>query len=235
MSGPHAFHGALASLTGSRSIAITVALIIGGLFVLGAAYMVLRRPRRPGQPDIPNAMKPGPSDQELERSRLVRMQAWGVALVLLMALWIPIVWFMEPSANARDQGVINESYVAQGKQLTQLPTKENPTGFGCVRCHGADLHGGFNYIAASKTVVRVPDLQTVCGGPNTGHPQIKSLADIVNTIAEGRPGTDMPSWSVKYSGPLDDDQINAIVNYILSVQKPVPGGPKNNVCINPIK
>jgi mono/diheme cytochrome c family protein len=197
--------------------------------------MVLRRPRRPGQPDIPNAMKPGPSDQELERSRLVRMQAWGVALVLLMALWIPIVWFMEPSANARDQTVINESYVQQGMQLTQLPTKENPAGFGCVRCHGTDLHGGFNYIAASKTVVKVPDLQTVCGGPNTGHPQIKSLGDIINTIAQGRPGTDMPSWSVRYSGPLDDDQINAIVNYILSIQQPVPGGPKNNVCINPIK
>ena len=57
----------------------------------------------------------------------------------------------------------------------------------------------------------------------------------MNTIAQGRAGTDMPSWSVKYTGPLDDDQINAIVNYILSIQKPVPGGPKNNVCINPIK
>jgi mono/diheme cytochrome c family protein len=77
----------------------------------------------------------------------------------------------------------------------------------------------------------------VCAGPNANppHPQIKSLADIINTIAQGRPGTDMPSWSVKYSGPLDDDQINAIVNYILSIQQPVPGGPKNNVCINPIK
>ena len=95
------------------------------------------------------------------------------------------------------------------------------------------LTGGFNYF--NGTVVRVPNLTTVCQGPNGGHAQIKSLSDIVNTIAQGRTGTDMPSWSVKYSGPLDDDQINNIVNYILSIQEPVPGGDKNNVCLNPVK
>mgnify|MGYP003910049717 CR=1 FL=1 len=80
------------------------------------------------------------------------------------------------------------------------------------------------------TVVPVPDLQTVCGGPKYGHAQIHSLTDVVNTIAEGRTGTDMPSWSVKFAGSLDDQQINDIVNYILSIQK-VPF--KDNVCINP--
>jgi hypothetical protein len=40
----------------------------------------------------------------------------------------------------------------------------------------------------------------------------------------------MPSWSVKFAGSLDDQQINDIVNYILSIQK-VPF--KDNVCINP--
>ncbi len=228
-------HGMLASLTGSRSIAITVALLIGAVFILGSAYMVLRRPRRPGTPDIPNAMAPGPTDQELETSRMPRMVAWSAVLILVLALWIPGVWLLEPSANAHDQSAINQSYVTQGSMLVQLSTKDNPAGFGCVRCHGANLGGGFNYIAASKTVVTVPNLRTVCGGPNSGHPLIKSLADIVNTIAQGRAGTDMPSWSVRFTGPLDDDQINAIVNYLLSIQAPVKGGPKNNVCINPIK
>jgi cytochrome c553 len=197
--------------------------------------MVHRRPRRAGTPDIPPAMKPGPTDQELETSRQPRLMAWGTVLVMLLALWIPIVWLTEPSANARDQRTINQAYVDQGHLLTQLSSKDNPAGFGCVRCHGTDLAGGYNYF--NGVIVKVPDLQTVCAGPNANppHPQIKSLADIINTIAQGRPGTDMPSWSVKYSGPLDDDQINAIVNYILSIQQPVPGGPKNNVCINPIK
>ncbi len=227
--------GMLAAVTSSRAWAITIALLIGAVFILGTAYMVLRKPRRPGTPDIPSAMRPGPTDQELESTQQPRMLAWGAVLVMIMALWIPLVWLLEPSANAKDQLKINADYVKQGSLLVQLSTKENAAGFGCVRCHGADLDGGSNYF--NGTVVTVPSLRTVCAGPNGNppHAQIKSLSDIVNTIAQGRAGTDMPSWSVKYTGPLDDDQINAIVNYILSIQKPVPGGPKNNVCINPIK
>jgi hypothetical protein len=228
-------HPTLASLGGSRASAVAVALLIGFVFVLGTAYMVLRRPARPGSPDIPPAMRPGPTDQELEAVRQPKMMAWGAVLVMFMALWIPLVWLAEPSANAHDQRTINTGYVDQGHNLTSLATKDNPAGFGCVRCHGSDLGGGFNYF--NGVVVNVPNLRTVCAGPNSNppHARIKSLADIVNTIAQGRAGTDMPSWSVKFSGPLDDDQINAIVNYILSIQKPVPGGPKHNVCINPIK
>ena len=228
-------HAMLAEFTGSRAFAVVFAIGAGLLFVAGTAYFLTRRPRRPGTPDIPAAMRPGPTDQELESTNQTRLMVWATVLLMFLALWIPIVWLAEPSANARDQRVINEQYVQQGMMLTQLSTKDNPAGFGCVRCHGADLGGGFNFF--NGTVVRVPDLQTVCAGPNANppHPQIKSLSDIVNTIAQGRPGTDMPSWSVKYSGPLDDDQINAIVNYLLTIQQPVPGGVKNNVCINPIK
>ena len=93
------------------------------------------------------------------------MMAWGAVLVMIMALWIPLVWLAEPSANAQDQATINADYVAAGRDCsTQLSTKDNPAGFGCVRCHGADLHGGYNYF--NGTIVPVPDLQTVCAGPN---------------------------------------------------------------------
>jgi len=77
-------------------------------------------------------------------------------------------------------------------------------------------------------VVPVPNLQTVCGGAKSGHPLIKSLQDVVATIYEGRSGTDMPSWSVRFAGAMDDQQINDLVNYILSIQK-VPA--KDNVCL----
>jgi len=40
----------------------------------------------------------------------------------------------------------------------------------------------------------------------------------------------MPSWSVKFAGAMDDQQINDVVNYLLSIQK-VPFS--KNVCTNP--
>ena len=42
----------------------------------------------------------------------------------------------------------------------------------------------------------------------------------------------MPSWSIRYAGALDDQQINDIVNYLVTISsKNVPF--KDNVCMNP--
>jgi mono/diheme cytochrome c family protein len=218
----------LAALSGSKGTVFVLAAVVVALFVAGAAFTALRRPARPGTPDIPPAMKPGPSDEQLERPRLERMQGWGIVTVLLMAIWVPVVWLREPGQNEADQRNQVEASIAAGAASVQLNSATNPTGIGCVRCHGPSLGGGFNVF--NGTVVPTPDLETVCGGVKYGHPLIKSLDDVVTTIAQGRTGTDMPSWSVRYAGSLDDEQINDIVNYILSIQK-VP--PKQNVCLNP--
>lgn len=222
---------ALAAISGPRAGAVVFALVLLVVFVGGAAYAAYRRPRRPGTPDIPPAMKPGPTDADLERPRLEKMIAWGAVLVLFMAIWVPIVWLREPAANSQDLATQHEISIQRGSQLVELATKENPTGFGCVRCHGADLTSGYNVF--NGNVVRPPDLTTVCAGPNANpaHPQIHSLGDVINTIAQGRAGTDMPSWSVRFAGPLDDDQIQDIVNYLLSIQQKIPD--KKNVCLHP--
>ncbi|HEX8099385.1 MAG TPA: c-type cytochrome, partial [Actinomycetota bacterium] len=114
-------------------------------------------------------------------------------------------------------------------RLTSKPGgEENQLGFNCERCHGPGLHGGQNFYNGS--IVPVPNLTTVCGGEAYGHPLIKGLDDIINTIAQGREGTDMPSWSVRYAGAMNDLQIQDLVNYILSIQR-IP--PDKNVCLKP--
>jgi hypothetical protein len=40
----------------------------------------------------------------------------------------------------------------------------------------------------------------------------------------------MPSWSVRYAGPLNDQQITDIINYVLSIQEVEFD---QNVCLNP--
>jgi len=51
-------------------------------------------------------------------------------------------------------------------------------------------------------------------------------------VAMGRTGTDMPSWSVRFAGAMDDQQINDLVNYVLSIQKEPLA---KNICVNPAK
>ncbi len=81
----------------------------------------------------------------------------------------------------------------------------------CAACHGPDLHG-----VSGPNAVPVPSL---------GNPDFLSVAsdDYLRTlISRGRSGTVMPPWSKKYGGPLDDDQIDAIVAFIRSHE---PKGP----------
>ncbi len=211
-------------------LASGVALIL----VVGAAISAMRRPRRPAGPDIPPGMRPGPSDADLEKPVLEKLYAWGLITIVIMALWIPAVFLRENSTNKDETRVLIEESVERGR-LTSMPGilpggEENHLGFNCERCHGRGLTGGRNVF--NGVVVTVPPLVDVCGGEATGHPQIQSLDDVITTIAQGRPGSDMPSWSVRFAGAMDDQQINDLVNYILSIQT-VPDA--QNVCLNPVE
>ena len=106
-------------------------------------------------------------------------------------------------------------------------SEENQLGVGCVRCHGPDLTGGI--IQSGTTFAFPPNLTTICGGATTGHPAIYSIDDIYQVISEGR--NVMPSWSIRFEGALDDQQINDIVVYLVDLSSEnVPF--KDNVCIN---
>jgi mono/diheme cytochrome c family protein len=217
------------ALSTGRAILIGVATgVVLALAAVAAMAGVRRRPAPKPELDIPSAMKPGPSDPDLERPILERLYAWGALLIVLLAIWVPVVWLREPTTNAQDEENFLEESIHRG-YLTTLPGSEaNQLGFNCERCHGPGLRGGQNVFNGS--VVPVPNLETVCGGAAFGHPLITDLQDVVDTIAQGRPGSDMPSWSVRFAGAMLDQQINDVVNYLLSIQK-VPEN--QNVCTNP--
>jgi mono/diheme cytochrome c family protein len=217
----------LAALSTGKAVLLGVAVGIALVVLVGAVATGMRRPRRPKGPDIPPAMRSGPSDPDLEIPVREKLYLWGMVAVIVMALWVAAVFLRENVSNANDTKALMVASIERGKLTTEPGTEENQLGFNCERCHGPGLHGGQNVFNGS--VVVVPNLQTVCGGASAGHPQIKSLNDIITTIAEGRTGTDMPSWSVRFAGAMDDQQINDLVNYILSIQK-VPAA--QNVCIS---
>jgi len=225
----------LASLSNNTGIVILVLgaillLVCGGLFVLWS------RTRERG-PDVPNAMKPGPSDPALETPLLQKLQGWGVVLIAFSAAWIAFAWFLEPSTNLRQEEDLKSTAIAAGAEEVQLFGETNQLGVGCVRCHGPELRGGLpiQYVDPNTGKTTYPlsaDLQTVCGGRWYGHADVTSVTDITNIVDQGKPGTPMPSWSIKYQGALDDQQINDLVNYVVFMSsKHVTYN--HNVCLNP--
>jgi mono/diheme cytochrome c family protein len=180
-------------------------------------------------------MQPGPADEVLERSLFDRLLGWNVLFMLILSAWVAGLWLLEPSQNIADEVDLVSRGVERGHRWFLPQTVENPTGYGCANCHGLNAEGGTTrFTTATGEFVPnypVPPLRNVCGGPNTGHPQIKSIDDIRNTIMQGREGTPMPSWSVQFAGPMNDQQIEDLIRYLVSIQQGVRND--QNVCTNP--
>ena len=220
------------ALSSGQTIGFTLAIlaIVGFFLGLRMVSQAQERRERAERPDIPPAMQPGPVDAELEKPRLEKLQAWALVSFLFLAIWIPATWLNEPTENKNQEAQLTTESIQRGAKEIQLFSETNVFGVGCVRCHGPEVGGGHNLFNGS--IISTPDLQTVCGGPNTGHPLIHNLVDVKNTIMQGRAGTDMPSWSIRFAGGLDDQQIQDLIEYLVSVnEKTVPF--KENVCINP--
>jgi mono/diheme cytochrome c family protein len=214
------------ALTTAAGIGLAIA---GALITIAAiAGLALRQRTRETGPDIPDALKPGPSDTALETPLLIKLQGWSVVLLAFFVIWVPATWVFEPSTNLNQEKELKALALDRGSRAVQMFSEENQLGIGCVRCHGPDLTGGI--VPVGTSFAFPPNLTNVCGGPNTGHPTIYSTEDLYQVIAEGRLPR-MPSWSIRFEGALDDQQINDLVVYLVDLSsKNVPF--KDNVCLN---
>ncbi len=208
------------------SIGLAVAI---GLAFTGALIFNAMRGKEQ-KPDIPAAMRPGPADETLERRKVESVPGWALFFVLFFAVWLPIVWINEPGVNQADEVRFVENSVERGGRWFQISSETNPTGFGCARCHGAKAEGGTVAFTPPEgdpvPAYPVPPLNNVCG-----RLEIEGRGQIRETIMQGRqPNTPMPSWSVRFQGPMNDEQIQDLINYIVSIQK-VPF--EENQCTNP--
>jgi mono/diheme cytochrome c family protein len=187
---------------------------------------------------VPAAIRPGDTDDVLEGPRLTRISVWGLLLSLGLALFIFLYWTAEPTRMTSTTKKFTKDSIRRGEEYFALPTNPvtgaaNHRGIGCARCHGNDAHGGDVQYVDSQTNQKVqghaPDLTTVFN-KYVLHPQMgyKTPRDyIVATIERGRTNNvlgnsdDMPNWGQLYGGPLTDQQIGDIIDWLQTIQRPV--------------
>jgi mono/diheme cytochrome c family protein len=192
-----------------------ILILVAALAAFAVAYFVVgpgrtrRGPQRRG--DIPLSMRPYHSDEELETTGMERAMAWGVALAVFAALFIPVYWLIEPDRINRAVEDQYQQDVMNGRQLFADA---------CASCHGTNLEGGsaphpdqeidapWPAPALDNIVARYQDSEVVT--------DVREFIRI--TIDRGRAGTPMPAFGVGYGGQYSDAQINAMVSYVLSVQ-----------------
>ncbi len=197
---------------------------IGLAIVVAIVALIASRVRHTGDrgPDIPPSMSPGPSDANLEKPILERLQGWGVILVAFMAVWIAAYWFVEPGTNEKQEEHFRTAAIDHGAHIVELfDEHSNPAGAGCVQCHGPELRG--QEFVRGGEIFRSANLTTVC--------ERLTMDEITQTIAEGRESAGMPSWSVEYKGAMNDQQIMDVVQYLVSISRESVPFEKNK-CIN---
>ena len=207
---------------------LLIAVLVGAV-AAGAALVVLRTRSSSGKTKskVPPALRPADIDAVLESSRLTKIHGWGLALTLFFAFFMPAYWVQEPQNRRDNEEEMAEESLERGEEYYALTTDKqtgatNTKGKECARCHGDGAEGGENeYLnpdTGVRSIVKVPELKTVFSRyeePPAGFEDAREY--IRETIERGRPGTDMPTWGNKYGGPLTEQELDDIVNWLESI------------------
>jgi mono/diheme cytochrome c family protein len=221
----------------------TFAIFLAAL-VVGAALVIFYTRRfsdRPRLTKVPASLRPGDPDDVLESVRLTRILRWGVALTLFFAAFMFVYYFNEPGRMRKADKTVLQKSIDQGHYYFSVredpvtgkpPDKRtgDPKGppIECARCHGVNQQGGTNEFldpnTGKKRTIQVPELRHVFAryAKPPGFPVIKDAKQFVReTVERGRVGTDMPTWGNRFGGPLTDQQLDDIANFLESIQEPI--------------
>lgn len=193
---------------------VPIIILVVGLAVFALAYFVVGPGKRTGPKrhgDIPLAMRPYHSDEELETSAMERAMSWGVALAAFSALFLPLYWLIEPG---RIDQRVDEFYAEDVQAGRELFAEA------CASCHGTNLEGGSaqNPDPDIDAPWPAPALNNIVARYE-GSEIVDDVREfIVLTLVHGRNGTPMQAFGVANGGLYSDNQLDQITAYVLSVQ-----------------
>lgn len=181
---------------------------------------------------VPIGLRPAPSDDELETNILERWQGLGVVFTIFLALFLPAYWLFFEQQRGTSAGVEQRSEsIERGKSIFGAARPDSPHGSfqaNCALCHGTNAEGGVKgrtWIppggGGKPQPYQAPNLQEVFIR-QTSPPINKNAKDAYNYVYEavsrGRGAqAPMPAWGLGYGGPLNDQQIEDVVNYLIAI------------------
>ena len=142
----------------------------------------------------------------------MRLKTLGVILVTAISAFTMLYWLTDNSRRETIGAEIEEELLSYGEVIFSADPAE-PAAAGCANCHGADGTGG--------------DEDSPAVGPNL---RSRGLADKLRSngnyvhlavsyggvVVSGNVNSAMPAWSYEVGGPLNEQQIEAVVALVKS-------------------
>src|SRR5680860_891957 len=184
----------------SSSLVITLAVIGGIAWLVSILVAALRRR---GPEDIPSNLAPGTTDDQMETRRLETSQMTAVVLSAFLAVSLPLYYLGEQDRQQSFVEQFDEESVARGEALV------GPDGYDCFSCHGPEGVGG-----SAPFVEKRSGVQVAWSAPSLNDVLYRYDQDEVNFwVTHGRGNTPMPAWGLAGGGPMNEQQVEDVVNY----------------------
>jgi mono/diheme cytochrome c family protein len=184
---------------------ITVLAIVAGIIWLGLMLVSALRNRGGAEEVAPN-LKPGIDDQRLETRRLEGGQKAAIAFSAFLALSLPLYFLGE---NNRQEGFVEEFSVASVERGEHIVEE-----FACFSCHGPLGSGGTTSFVEPRSEVSVS-----WEAPSLDDIFYRYERDEINYwVTYGRGNTPMPAWGLDGGGPMNEQQVQDVVNYLETIQ-----------------
>ncbi len=185
---------------------VTVIAVVAGITWLGILLVAALRNR--GPEEVAPNLQPGFDDQYLETRRLEKGQKVAIAASAFLTIALPLYFLAEPNRQAGFTEQFSEESISRGEAIVEE--------FGCFACHGPLGAGGSASFVEPRTGVAVQ-----WAAPRLDDVFYRYSEDEVNYwITFGRANTPMPAWGLEGGGAMNEHQIQDIVNYLKTIQRP---------------
>lgn len=189
------------------TLVITVAALAA---IAWFAFLVANSTRGRGKAEVAPNLAPGITDDTLESKRLDKTLASAVVLSGILALSLPIYFVTEQN---RQDGFVEEFDAVALERGAHLFEE-----FQCGTCHGVNGGGGVAAYVEKRSGINVawsaPAINTVFFRYDP--------EEVRFWIVHGRANSPMPAWGLEGGGPMNDQQVDELMEYLQSEEFMLP-------------
>jgi cytochrome c553 len=195
-----------------QAIGIVIAVVAMVGFVVYVVFNVRAGREEVGsEVELAANLKPYLDDDELETKKLDRTLTMGLATLAIIGIGLPAYWLAEPGRQDGAVEEFNRIFVSRGEELYT-------EGAQCNSCHGPEGVGGAaNYTILDDENEFVAQVEWLAPALDTVLLRY-SRSEVKFVLNYGRPYSPMPAWGAPGGGPLTEQNIDNLVDYLASIQ-----------------
>jgi mono/diheme cytochrome c family protein len=199
----------------------TILFLVNGIALVAFLVLAILGTRRRKSAAPPN-LTPYYDDETMEGPKLERFLGAAVIFSAVLAAALPAYWLLEPGRQKK----MDKDFLADSVERGMLRFAKAGTvppsevlNLECARCHGAKAEGGAATFLLQPSQPGELAKTVSWTAPSLNDVLLRfSRDEVTQIITYGRPGTPMPAWGLAGGGPLPDQPIEDLVNYLQSIQ-----------------